>query len=255
MGGSGWQPRPRTSHPSAAVGERPRTDPPHMRVLLVEDEPKLARFVQAGLVEESFDVDIAADGDAALDQARSTIHDLVILDLMLPGRDGFSVCRELRALRPHTPILILSARSQVEDRVRGLELGADDYLTKPFAFSELSARVRALLRRRQSGALLTLRVGDLALDPITRVVRRNQRRIELTQKEFALLEYLMRHSGQVITRAMIAEHVWGFTWDRLTNVIDVYISHLRNKIEAAPEARLIHAVRGVGYVIREPSPS
>lgn len=223
-----------------------------MRVLLVEDEPKLARFVQKGLTEEAFAVDVARDGEEALERARRTAYDLVILDLMLPGIDGFAVCRELRALGTETPILILSARGMVEDRVKGLELGADDYLTKPFVFSELSARVRALLRRRQPAALLTLKVADLTLDPITRIVKRGERRIELTQKEFALLEYLMRQTGQIVTRTMIAEHVWGFNWDRLTNVIDVYINHLRNKIEVSPEPRLIHAIRGAGYVIREP---
>ena len=223
-----------------------------MRILLVEDERKLAGFIQKGLTEESFTVDVAKDGEEGLERARRTAYDLVILDLMLPRMDGFAVCQGLRTLGTDTPILILSARSVVEDRVRGLELGADDYLTKPFAYSELSARVRALLRRRQPGALLQLKVADLTLDPITRAVKRAERRVELTHKEFALLDYLMRHAGQVVTRTMIAEHVWGFNWDRLTNVIDVYINHLRNKIEVASEARLIHAVRGAGYVIREP---
>ena len=222
-----------------------------MRVLLVEDEPKLATFIEKGLAEESFLVDAVRDGEHALEEARRTVYDVIILDLRLPGIDGFAVCREIRALGNQTPILILSARGLVEDRVRGLETGADDYLTKPFAFSELSARVRALLRRRQSATLLTLRVGDLALDPITRIVKRGTRRVDLTQKEFALLDYLMRHAGHVVTRAMIAEHVWDFNFDRLTNVIDVYINHLRNKIEGPAEPRLIHAVRGSGYVIRE----
>jgi len=224
-----------------------------MRLLLVEDEPKLASFIQKGLSKEAFAVDIARDGEEALERAQRTAYDLVILDLMLPRVDGFAVCRALRPTGSDTPILILSARGVVEDRVKGLELGADDYLTKPFAFSELSARVRALLRRRQPTALLTLTVADLTLDPITRIVKRGERRLDLTQKEFALLEYLIRHAGQVVTRTMIAEHVWGFNWNRLTKVNDVDVNHLRNKVEIGDELRLIHAVRGAGYVLREPS--
>jgi heavy metal response regulator len=226
-----------------------------MRLLVVEDEPKLARFIQRGLIEESFAVDVARDGEEALERATRTAYDLVILDLMLPGMDGFAVCRALRAQGSGTPILILSARGVVHDRVKGLELGADDYLTKPFAFSELNARVRALLRRRQPAALLILSVADLTLDPMTRAVKRGARRIDLTQKEFALLEHLMRQAGQVVSRTMIAEHVWGFNWDRLTNVIDVYVNRLRRKLEEPDEPRLIHAVRGAGYTIREPDES
>ena len=222
-----------------------------MRVLLVEDELKLAHVIEKGLTDESFAVEIVRDGEQALARAQQTAYDLIILDLMLPGIGGLAVCREIRARGQRTPILILSARGQVEDRVKGLESGADDYLTKPFAFTELNARIRALIRRRQPGELLVLRVGDLTLDPISRLVKRGDRRIELSQKEYALLDYLMRHAGQVVTRAMIAERVWDFNFDRLTNVIDVYINHLRNKIEHGAEPRLIHAVRGAGYVIRE----
>ena len=223
-----------------------------MRVLLVEDELRLAQIIEKGLTGEAFSVETVPDGEQALARARQTTYDLIILDLMLPGIDGWTVCRQLRAEGQHTPILILSARGQVEDRVRGLELGADDYLTKPFAFSELSARIRALIRRRQPSDLLVLRVADLTLDPISRIVKRGDRRVDLSQKEYALLDYLMRHAGHVVTRAMIAERVWDFNFDRLTNVIDVYINHLRNKIEHGAETRLIHAVRGSGYVIREP---
>ena len=222
-----------------------------MRVLLVEDEHKLAGFIRKGLSEEGLTVDLAMTGEDALHRAAQTAYELIILDVMLPGIDGFAVCSALRAGGVDTPILVLSARHQVQDRVQGLELGADDYLTKPFVFSELNARVRALLRRRQPTSLLTLAVADLSLDPMSRVVQRGARRIDLTQKEYALLEYLMRHARSPVTRTMIAEHVWGLTWDRLTNVIDVYISHLRAKIEVPPEPRLIHSVRGVGYVIRE----
>jgi len=226
-----------------------------MHVLLVEDEPKLAALIRAGLAEETYVVDLAAHGEEALRSIEKTAYDLIILDIMLPGMDGFAVCRHIRAANPDIPILMLSARGLTEDRVKGLDLGADDYLTKPFEFSELNARVRALLRRRQPRALLTLQVDDLTLDPITRIVRRGERRIELTQKELALLEYLMRNAGHVLTRAMIAEHVWDFTWDRLTNVIDVFVNHLRKKIELPNEAKLIHSVRGVGYVLRSaPAP-
>jgi two-component system OmpR family response regulator len=223
-----------------------------VRILVVEDEPKVADFIGRGLADEGFGVDIALDGGNALEQIKTTSYDLVILDVMLPDSDGFDVCRQLRGVGRSVPILMLSARSLVEDRIRGLNSGADDYLTKPFDPEELVARVRALLRRQNTPALLVLEVGDLMLDPVTRVVDRSGRRVELTPKEFALLEYLMRNAGHVVTRPMIAEHVWDFTWDRLTNVIDVFINHLRKKIELPGEYRLIHAVRGEGYVIREP---
>ena len=221
-----------------------------MRILVIEDEARLAAFLVNGLSDLSFTVDVAEDGPTGLQRARDTSYDLVILDVVLPGLDGFAVCRELRQLDLDLPILMLSARGVVEDRVRGLDSGADDYLTKPFAFSELSARVRALLRRQKPSELLTLTVGDVVLDPVKRVVHRGARKLDLTLKEFALLEYLMQHPGEVLTRAMIAERVWDFTWDRLTNVIDVYVNHLRRKLEEGGEPRIIHAVRGAGYILR-----
>jgi DNA-binding response OmpR family regulator len=204
------------------------------------------------LTEAQFAVDVAADGAGALQRVRATAYDLLVLDVMLPGIDGFSVCRDVRRLGLRIPILMLSARSLVDDRVRGLDSGADDYLTKPFDTTELLARVRALLRRHREPALVPLAVADLSLDPVTRVVTRGGRQIDLTAKEFELLEYLMRHAGQTLTRQMIAEHVWGITWDRLTNVIDVFINHVRKKVELPDEPRLVHAVRGVGYVIQDP---
>lgn len=223
-----------------------------MRILIIEDEPKVAQFIRNGLSEDQLGVDVVADGASALQRIRATNYDLLILDVMLPGIDGFGICRQVRALGLKTPILMLSARSLVDDRVQGLDSGADDYLTKPFDFTELRARVRALLRRHREPALVPLSVADLSLDPVTRIVKRADRRIDLTTKEFGLLEHLMRHAGHALTRQMIAEHVWGFSWDRLTNVIDVFINHLRRKIELPNEPRLVHAVRGVGYVIRDP---
>jgi len=221
-----------------------------MRVLVVEDEPKLAAFIRKGLVEDQFAVDVAGDGETAVRLVQDSGYDLVILDIMLPGMDGFAVCAAVRGRQPDLPILMLSARGLIEDRVQGLDAGADDYLTKPFAFSELRARIRALLRRQSPGAALVRKTGDITLDPVRRIVMRGSRLVDLTPKEFALLAYLMEHAGQVLTRAMIAEAVWNFTWDRLTNVIDVFINHLRRKLEEAGEPRVIHAVRGVGYVLR-----
>ena len=223
-----------------------------MRVLIVEDDPRLADYIRKGLSEEAFIADVASDGSSGLARADATTYDLIVLDLMLPDIDGMTVCRRLRAAGNVVPILVLSARRMVDDRVSALNAGADDYLTKPFEFAELTARVRAVLRRRDPTGFVPLTVADLSLDPISRIVRRGERRVDLTQKEYALLEYLLRHAGQVVTRTMIAEHVWNFHWDRLTNVIDVYVNHLRRKMEESGEPRLIHAVRGSGYVIREP---
>lgn len=220
------------------------------RVLVVEDEVRLAALISKHLSDLNLSVRVEHTGTAGLDAALSDPFELILLDVVLPGTDGFAICRELRRRNVTTPIMILSARGVTEDRVKGLDSGADDYLTKPFDFAELSARVRALLRRQAPATSLSLTVGDLHLDPVARTVHRGTRKIELTQKEFALLEYLMRNVDQVLTRAMIGEQVWDFTWDRMTNVIDVYVNHLRKKLEDAGEPRLIHAVRGVGYVLR-----
>lgn len=219
------------------------------RVLIVEDEVRLASLLAENLTSLPLHVQVENHGTSGLAAALARSFDLIILDIVLPGLDGFAICRELRKQMVMTPILMLSARGVIEDRVRGLDSGADDYLTKPFEFAELNARVRALLRRRQP-AVLTVTVGDLVLDPVARTVQRGTRRIDLTQKEFELLEYLMRNADQVLTRAMIGEKVWNFTWDRMTNIIDVFINHLRRKLEDGGEPRVIHAVRGVGYVLR-----
>lgn len=223
-----------------------------VRMLVIEDETKLAEFIRRGLAEQGFVVEIAPDGLIGLARVRTEPFDIVVLDVMLPRIDGFEVCLGIRKTNIDLPILMLSARGVIADRVKGLESGADDYLTKPFALTELTARLRALLRRRRPSELLTLSVGDLTLDPVKRLARRGTRRLDLTQKEFALLEYLMQHADEVLTRAMIAERVWDFTWDRLTNVIDVYINHLRRKLEDGGEPRLIHSVRGHGYVLKAP---
>jgi DNA-binding response OmpR family regulator len=222
-----------------------------MRVLVVEDERKVASFIRQGLEEEGHTVEVTGDGLSALDLVTDTsAYDLVVLDVMLPGLDGFSVLRKLREERLSTPVLILTARDTIPDKVAGLDLGADDYLTKPFAFDEFLARVRALLRRGQAPSPPVLRVADLTLDPATREVRRAGKAVTLTTREYALLEYFMRNVGRVLTRPMIAEHVWGLDFDAESNIIDVYIGYLRRKIEANGPPALLHTVRGAGYVLR-----
>jgi heavy metal response regulator len=223
-----------------------------MRLLIVEDETKLARFMQQGLQEEGYTVDLAADGETGLTMARERLHDLIILDIHLPRMDGLRVLQELRQARVTIPVLFLTVRATIEDKVLGLDAGADDYLTKPFAFQELVARVRALLRRRTEAAAPVLQVADLTLDPARRVVRRGDETIMLTPREFALLDYFMRHAGRVLTRAMIAEQVWDYAFHVTTNVIDVYVQYLRKKIDAGREPKLLHTVRGVGYVLKVP---
>ncbi len=221
-----------------------------MRILLVEDDRKVASFIRKGLVEEGHAVDVASEGETGLAMGVDRLHDIIILDVMLPGKPGFQVVRELRQAKVATPVLLLTARDGVEDKVQGLDAGADDYLTKPFAFAELLARVRALLRRGTAAQAPLLQVTDLTLDPAKRTVKRGEEVISLTNREFALLEYFMRNPGRVLTRTMIAEHVWDYSFDSNTNVIDVYVNYLRKKIDTGRERKLLHTVRGVGYVLK-----
>ena len=219
-----------------------------MRLLLVEDDHKIAGYVKRGLEEEGYAVDVAYDGRDGLDWALSAPYDLFILDVMLPGLDGFALCRELRRQGIHAPVLMLTARDAVDDRVDGLDAGADDYLVKPFAFRELLARLRALLRRASDAPKSTvLQVDDLTLDTRTQRVQRGGRAIELTAKEFAVLECMMRDPGRVLSRTVIADHVWSYDAFNQSNVIDVYIRNLRRKIDDGSERKLIETVRGVGY--------
>jgi len=222
-----------------------------MRVLVVEDDPTISGFVAKGLREAGYAVDEAPDGEQGLARALETSYDAAIVDVMLPKRDGLSLIEELRRRRVTTPVLILSARHSVDDRVRGLQTGGDDYLTKPFAFAELLARVQALLRRA-SGAAEPMRlvVGDLALDLMTRQVTRGDRPIELRPREYALLEYLMRNAGRVISKTMILAHVWDYRFDPGTNVVDVLVFRLRERIDKGFDPKLLHTVRGVGYVLK-----
>jgi heavy metal response regulator len=221
-----------------------------MRVLLVEDEPKIADFVARGLTENGYSVDVASDGEEALHWPSVAEFDVIVLDVMLPVMDGITVCRTLRERGVRTPILMLTARDAIEDRVRGLDSGADDYLVKPFAFAELLARIRSLSRREPALLGNELRAGDLVMNTVTReVTRGGGRPIDLTAKEFALLEYLMRHANQVLTRTVIAGHVWNYDFDNATNVIDVHVKNLRKKIDGGAGTSLIQTVRGVGYKI------
>ena len=220
-----------------------------MRVLLVEDDSRIARFVAKGLREQAYAVDIATNGDDALYQADINTYDLIILDVMLPGRDGFEVCRELRKSGKRMPILMLTARDAVEDRITGLDHGADDYLTKPFEFRELLARLRALMRRSGELRLPKIVVADLVLDTAAQTISRAGRNIPLTAKEYALVEFLARNVGRVVGRAEIAEHVWDETFDPFSNLIEVYINRLRRKIDAGSAHPLVHTRRGAGYVL------
>ena len=214
-----------------------------MRALVVEDQPKLASLIQRGLSEEGYAVDVAPDGPQALVRATATEYDVIVLDVMLPGLDGFEVCRRLRAQTVQSPVLMLTARDGVDDRIAGLDLGADDYLTKPFAFDELVARLRALTRRGPLERTPVLEVGDLRLDPRTKQVWRGDEEVELSAKEFALLETFMRHPGQVLSRFELLEHAWDFAYENRSNVVDVYVRYLRQKLSAST----IETVRGAGY--------
>jgi DNA-binding response OmpR family regulator len=221
-----------------------------MRILVVDDDRRLCAIIKRGLLEEAYAVDLAYDGEEGEYLAEVNTYDLIILDIMLPHKDGIEVCHELRAKKINTPILMLTAKDTVEDRVKGLDTGADDYLVKPFAFNELLARIRALLRREGIAKAPELRVADLTLNTLTRQIWRGQRTIELTTKEYVILEYLMRHPNVVVTRTMIEEHAWDYDFDSLSNLIDVYIRRLRRKIDNEGEDSLIQTVRGAGYRLK-----
>jgi len=221
-----------------------------MRILIVEDDRRLCGVIKRGLLEESYAVDVAYDGEDGEYLAETTPYDLIVLDIMLPKKDGIEICQRLRLKKVNTPILMLTAKDAVEDRVRGLDAGADDYLVKPFAFNELLARIRALLRREGLSKSPRLQVGNLALDTLTREVWRGQRVVELTSKEYVILEYFMCHPNMVITRTMLEEHAWDYEFDSLSNLIDVYIRRLRRKIDEGEKGSLIQTVRGAGYRLK-----
>ncbi len=222
-----------------------------MRLLIVEDDKKVGAFLERGLKEENYAVDVCRNGADALYLAQVNPYDVIILDIMLPGKDGFSVCRELRDRGVLTPIIMLTAKDTLDDKVQGLTVGADDYLTKPFSFEELLARIRALLRRSQDYKTKALHVGDLEMDPVRRLVTRGAQKIMLTGKEYALLEYLMRNQGRVLSQSMIIEHVWDMDYEGASNIVNVYINHLRRKIDRDFPVKLIKTVRGHGYQIDE----
>jgi two-component system, OmpR family, copper resistance phosphate regulon response regulator CusR len=220
-----------------------------MRILVVEDEAKVSSFISRGLAAERYAVDVAADGPSGLDLANTYHYDLIMLDLMLPGMEGTEVLRRIRTKNATVPVLVLTAKDAVADKINNFEAGADDYLTKPFAFAELLVRIKALLRRGPVTRSSTVRVADLELDRLSQQVKRAGKRIDLTSKEYGLLEYLMSNAGRVLSRTMIIEHVWDQSFDGITNIVDVYVRHLREKIDDGHERKLIRTVRGVGYTI------
>ncbi|PLX92117.1 MAG: DNA-binding response regulator [Desulfuromonas sp.] len=222
-----------------------------MRILVVEDEKKVASFIKRGLEEEEFSVDVAYDGEEGLYMIETNTYDLILMDIMLPKMDGLEVVQAMRTKEINVPVLCLTAKDSVDDIVSGLNSGSDDYLTKPFAFAELLARVRALLRRGTKERGAEVNYADLRLDPVAHKVWRGNNELDLTAKEYALLEYFMRNAEQVLTRTMIAEHVWDYTFDSFTNIIDVYVNYLRKKVDREFDRKLIHTVRGVGYVLKE----
>ena len=226
-----------------------------MRILLVEDDSRVASFIRRGLREENYAVDVAKDGEEAVYMAQTGVYDLLILDLLLPKKSGLEVLRALRGERVNTPTLMLTAKDEVEDRVKGLDAGADDYLTKPFGFEELLARIRALLRRRGDLVSTLLKVGDLELDTLRHKAGRAGKELKLTSREYALLEYLMRHANRVVTRTMLAEHVWEQDFDPLSNVIDVHIARLRRKIDSDFRKKYLETLRGTGYILKDPDSS
>ena len=225
-----------------------------MRILVVEDDRKVATFIHDGLVQEGYAVDVLHEGTQAGDQALVYDYDAVVLDLMLPGRSGFQVLRDIRARKRSVPVMILTAKDSLEDRVTGLDAGADDYLVKPFALAELAARLRALLRRGAGGEVV-LKVGDLEVDTTRRSVRRSGRAIELKPKEYALLEFLIRNSDRPVTKSLLIEHVWNIHFDSVSNVVEVHVNALRNKVDRGFAKPLIHTIRGVGYMLSDDAPS
>jgi len=222
-----------------------------MRILVVEDEKKVAQFIKQGLEEEHYSVDVAHDGEKGLFMAQSEQYDLLVIDVMLPKKSGLDLIREVRAAQGTTPALMLTAKASTEDKVAGLDSGADDYLTKPFAFAELLARVRSLLRRGAKEKSTLLAVADLELDTVTHKAKRAGRTIELTAKEYALLEFFLRNKDRVLSRAIISEHIWDYNFDTGTNILDVDVNHLRNKVDSSTDRKLLRTVRGVGYILKE----